>query len=164
MKDDYPAHPVAPAAATEPAGYFPSPHKLQGESEAHAAYKAIPIPSKVQPALGVATVGGGFQCLIAQGTAPPTQRAAVFTTVEDGQTEVAIKVLALDRGKTDLLSSFELAGLTPLRAGMAQIVVTFHLDEDLVLRVTAHDRLGNQTEQIYIRDRLPTPPHDARRS
>ena len=89
--------------------------------------------------------------------------AAVFTTVEDGQTEVAIKVLALDRGKTDLLSSFELAGLTPLRAGMAQIVVTFHLDEDLVLRVTAHDRLGNQTEQIYIRDRLPTPPHDARR-
>ena len=77
---------------------------------------------------------------------------------------VAIKVLALDRGKTDLLSSFELAGLTPLRAGMAQIVVTFHLDEDLVLRVTAHDRLGNQTEQIYIRDRLPTPPHDARRS
>ena len=117
----------------------------------------------MQPALGVATVGGGFQCLIAQGTAPPTQRAAVFTTVEDGQTEVAIKVLALDRGKTDLLSSFELAGLTPLRAGMAQIVVTFHLDEDLVLRVTAHDRLGNQTEQIYIRDRLPTPPHDARR-
>ena len=73
-------------------------------------------------------------------------------------------MLALDRGKTDLLSSFELAGLTPLRAGMAQIVVTFHLDEDLVLRVTAHDRLGNQTEQIYIRDRLPTPPHDARPS
>jgi molecular chaperone DnaK len=109
-------------------------------------------------AVGVQTQGGLLHVLLPRGVALPASRSAVFTTCEDAQTEVAIKVLALDAADDAiLLGSFELAGIAPAPTGVPQVVVTLGLSVDGVLHVTAVDRQANRTGQITIRDRMPTP-------
>ena len=87
-------------------------------------------------------------------------RSATFTTVTDNQTEVEIKVVALDAAGPVTLGSFILQGITPARVGLPQVVVTFELSEEMVLLVTAHDRIDDQFKQLVIKDRLPTPPKE----
>jgi molecular chaperone DnaK (HSP70) len=76
------------------------------------------------------------------------------------QTEVEIKAVALDAHGSTIIGSFVLAGITPNRVGLPQVVVTFDLSEELVLLVTAHDRIDDQMKQLVIKDRLPTPPRE----
>ena len=147
--------PMATPAAT-PARSLP----FAGESETSAAYKRVELPTSVLPALGVLTQGGAFHCLIPAASLPPARRSATFTTVTDNQTEVEIKVVALDAAGPVTLGSFILQGITPARVGLPQVVVTFELSEELVLLVTAHDRIDDQFKQLVIKDRLPTPPKE----
>ena len=159
--DDFRAHPMSPPPQSQRVGYTPNPHKLQSTTTTADAYRAISLPRGVQ-ALGVRTVNNGFHTLIPASAAPPARGAAVFTTTSDGQTEVAIKVLAeLPGGHYEPLGSFELAGVPQALLGVPQLVVTFDLDEDMVLRVSADDRTRpNHRVGIIIRDRLPTPPRE----
>ena len=156
--DDYRPHDVRRGAALQRQEYVPSPHKLESHTTSGDSYRSITVPSGVT-ALGVTTQGGGFHCLIPQATSPPALRSAVFTTCRDGQTTLAIKAVAKVGGAYQHLGSFDLEGIAPAPAGVAQVVVSFELRDPSSLHVSAVDRLGSGVNRaVTIRDRLPTPP------
>jgi len=167
--DDFTAPVVQPPPPAQRQSYSPNPHRLDSRTTNGETYKAIPIPTGVQ-ALGVRTQNDGFHALIASGSYPPCKGAAVFTTTHDHQETVSIKVLALighsagDATRVPL-GSFELAGVPSALAGVPQLLVTFELDADMVLRVTAEDRTrahhgAHVRASITIHDRLPTPERE----
>ena len=90
------------------------------------SYKAMQLPSGVVPALGVQTKGGGFFGFIGASAVPPASASALFTTVLDGQTEVAIKVMAVlpDDPTPLMIGSFELAEIPPAKACVPQVRAT----------------------------------------
>ena len=162
--DDYQQNPVQPPPPSQRLSYTPNPHRLDGRTTTGESFKAIAIPAGVQ-ALGVRTQRNGFHALIPSGSYAPARGAAVFTTTHDGQETVSIKVLALTagpRGEERVpLGSFELAGIPSALAGVPQLLVSFELDDAMVLRVTAEDRTrANVRASITIRDRLPTPERE----
>ena len=160
---------IVPPPPAQRQSYSPNPHRLDSRTTTGESYKAIPIPMGVE-ALGVRTQNDGFHALIASGSYPPCKGAAVFTTTHDHQETVSIKVLALigntAGGATRVpLGSFELAGVPSALAGVPQLLVTFELDADMVLRVTAEDRTrahhgAHVRASITIHDRLPTPERE----
>ena len=167
--DDFTAPVVQPPPPAQRQSYSPNPHRLDSRTTTGESYKAIRIPTGVQ-ALGVRTQNDGFHALIASGSYPPCKGAAVFTTTHDHQETVSIKVLALighsagDATRVPL-GSFELAGVPSALAGVPQLLVTFELDADMVLRVTAEDRTrahhgAHVRASITIHDRLPTPERE----
>jgi hypothetical protein len=167
--DDFTAPVVQPPPSAQRQSYSPNPHRLDCRTTTGESYKAIRIPTGVQ-ALGVRTQNDGFHALIASGSYPPCKGAAVFTTTHDHQETVSIKVLALighsagDATRVPL-GSFELAGVPSALAGVPQLLVTFELDADMVLRVTAEDRTrahhgAHVRASITIHDRLPTPERE----
>ena len=167
--EDFTAPVVQPPPPAQRQSYSPNPHRLDSRTTTGESYKAIPIPMGVE-ALGVRTQNDGFHALIASGSYPPCKGAAVFTTTHDHQETVSIKVLALigntAGGATRVpLGSFELAGVPSALAGVPQLLVTFELDADMVLRVTAEDRTrahhgAHVRASITIHDRLPTPERE----
>ena len=157
---DFQAQPIERAPAAQRMSYTPNPHKLDGRTTNQDTYRVVQLPMGVQ-ALGVRTQGGGFHPLIPAGSVAPARGSAIFTTTSDHQSTVAIKVIALVAGKPEPLGSFELSALPPALAGVPQLHVTFDLDEQMVLRVSAEDRTkGGQKASIVIKDRLPTPPRE----
>ena len=99
--------------------------------------------------LGIETLGGVFTKLIERNTTIPTSKSQVFSTAADNQTSVDIHVLQGERemardNKT--LGSFSLAGIPPARRGIPQIEVTFDIDANGIVHVTATD-LGTKKEQ-----------------
>ena len=157
---DFQAQPIERTPAAQRMSYTPNPHKLDGRTTNQDTYRVVQLPMGVQ-ALGVRTQGGGFHPLIPAGSVAPARGSAIFTTTSDHQSTVAIKVIALVAGKPEPLGSFELSALPPALAGVPQLHVTFDLDEQMVLRVSAEDRTkGGQKASIVIKDRLPTPPRE----
>ncbi len=103
--------------------------------------------------LGVETLGGVMTRLIDRNTTIPVKKSEVFSTAADGQTSVEIKVLQGERemaGDNKLLGLFSLVGIPPAPRGMPQIEVTFDIDANGILHVTAKDRGTGKEQKITI--------------
>jgi molecular chaperone DnaK len=103
--------------------------------------------------LGIETKGGVMTKLIERNTTIPTRKSEVFSTADDGQTSVEIHVLQGERemaGYNKTLGKFQLVGIPPAPRGMPQIEVTFDIDANGILQVSAKDRGTGNEQQIRI--------------
>jgi len=103
--------------------------------------------------LGIETLGGVFTRLIPRNTTIPTKKSQVFSTAQDNQTQVGIKVLQGEREMAEhnkLLGEFELMGIPPAPRGMPQIEVSFDIDQNGIVNVSAKDKATNKENQIVI--------------
>lgn len=103
--------------------------------------------------LGIETAGGVFTKIIERNTTIPTRKSQIFTTVEDSQTTVRVHVLQGERemaADNRTLGMFDLVGITPAPRGIPQIEVTFDIDADGILHVTAKDKLTGKEQSIRI--------------
>jgi molecular chaperone DnaK len=103
--------------------------------------------------LGIETLGGVMTTLIERNTTIPTKKAEVFSTAEDNQTTVEIHVLQGERkmamdNKT--IGKFQLTGIPPAPRGMPQVEVTFDIDANGILHVSAQDRATGKEQKIRI--------------
>ncbi|XP_052148790.1 heat shock 70 kDa protein, mitochondrial isoform X2 [Oryza glaberrima] len=104
--------------------------------------------------LGIETLGGIFTRLINRNTTVPTKKSQVFSTAADNQTQVGIKVLQGERemaADNKLLGEFDLVGIPPAPRGMPQIEVTFDIDANGIVTVSAKDKATGKEQQITIR-------------
>jgi molecular chaperone DnaK len=103
--------------------------------------------------LGIETLGGVFTKLIERNTTIPTKKSEVFSTAADSQTSVEIKVYQGERAMARdnrLLGVFQLVGIPPAPRGIPQIEVTFDIDANGILNVSAKDRATNNEQKITI--------------
>jgi molecular chaperone DnaK len=103
--------------------------------------------------LGIETLGGVFTKLIERNTTIPTRKSEVFSTATDSQPSVEIKVYQGERAlarDNRLLGVFQLANIPPAPRGIPQIEVTFDIDANGILNVTAKDRATNNEQKITI--------------
>ena len=103
--------------------------------------------------LGIETLGGVFTRLIERNTTIPTKKSQVFSTAEDGQGAVTIRVSQGERemaADNKLLGQFDLVGIPPAPRGMPQIEVTFDIDANGIVHVSAKDKATSKEQSIRI--------------
>ena len=103
--------------------------------------------------LGIETLGGVFTRLIDRNTTIPTRKSQVFSTAEDNQNAVTIRVFQGERemaSDNKLLGQFDLVGIPPSPRGMPQIDVTFDIDANGIVNVSAKDKATGKEQQIRI--------------
>ena len=103
--------------------------------------------------LGIETVGGVFTRLIEKNTTIPTKKSQVFSTAENNQPAVTIRVFQGERQMAmdnKLLGNFELSGIAPAPRGMPQIEVTFDIDANGIVNVSAKDKGTGKEQKIQI--------------
>ena len=103
--------------------------------------------------LGIETLGGVFTRLIDRNTTIPTRKSQVFSTAEDGQTAVTIRVFQGERemaADNKLLGQFDLVGIPPAPRGVPQVEVTFDIDANGIVNVSARDKATGKEQQIRI--------------
>ena len=103
--------------------------------------------------LGIETLGGVFTRLIERNTTIPTKKSQVFSTADDNQSAVTIKVYQGERemaADNKLLGNFDLTGLPPSPRGVPQIEVTFDIDANGIVSVQAKDKATGKEQQIRI--------------
>ena len=103
--------------------------------------------------LGIETLGGVFTRLIDRNTTIPTKKSQVFSTAEDGQNAVTIRVSQGERelaSDNKLLGSFDLIGIPPAPRGVPQIEVTFDIDANGIVHVSAKDKATGKEQSIKI--------------
>ena len=104
--------------------------------------------------LGIETLGGVFTKLIEKNTTIPTKKSQVFSTAEDNQPAVSIKVYQGEReiaAHNKLLGQFDLTGIPPAPRGVPQIEVSFDIDADGILHVSAKDKGTGKEQSIQIK-------------
>mmetsp|Transcript_13705 Transcript_13705/g.54853 ORF Transcript_13705/g.54853 Transcript_13705/m.54853 type:complete len:683 (-) Transcript_13705:2907-4955(-) len=103
--------------------------------------------------LGIETLGGVFTRLINRNTTVPTKKSQVFSTAMDNQTQVGIKVLQGERQMSvdnKMLANFDLVGIPPAPRGVPQIEVTFDIDANGIMHVSAKDKATGKEQSIRI--------------
>ncbi len=103
--------------------------------------------------LGIETLGGVFTRLIDRNTTIPTRKSQVFSTAEDNQSAVTIRVFQGERemaADNKILGQFDLVGIPPSPRGMPQIEVTFDIDANGIVNVSAKDKATSKEQQIRI--------------
>jgi len=103
--------------------------------------------------LGIETLGGVFTRLIERNTTIPTRKSETFSTAADNQTSVEIKVYQGERAMAadnKLLGVFQLVGIPPAPRGIPQVEVTFDIDANGIMNVTAKDKATNNEQKITI--------------
>ncbi len=104
--------------------------------------------------LGIETLGGVFTALVNRNTTIPTKKEQVFSTAQDNQNQVQIKVLQGERkmaADNKSLGQFDLVGIPPAPRGVPQIEVSFDIDADGILNVSAKDKNTGKEQSIVIR-------------
>ena len=104
--------------------------------------------------LGIETLGGVFTKLIDKNTTIPTQKSQTFSTAEDNQPAVTIKVYQGEReiaAHNKMLGEFDLQGIPPAPRGLPQIEVSFDIDADGIMHVSAKDRGTGKAQSIVIK-------------
>ncbi len=113
--------------------------------------------------LGIETKGGVMTKLIERNTTIPTRRSEVFTTADDGQSEVDVKVFQGEREMTygnKLLGNFQLVGIPPAPRGVPQVEVTFDIDANGIVNVSAKDRGTGKEQSMTITGGTSLPKDD----
>jgi molecular chaperone DnaK len=103
--------------------------------------------------LGIETLGGVFTRLIDRNTTIPTKKSQVFSTAEDGQNAVTIRVSQGERemaADNKLLGQFDLVGLPPAPRGVPQVEVTFDIDANGIVHVSAKDKATGKEQSVRI--------------
>jgi len=103
--------------------------------------------------LGIETLGGVFTRIIDRNTTIPTKKSQVFSTAEDNQNAVTIRVFQGERemaADNKILGQFDLVGIPPAPRGMPQIEVTFDIDANGIVNVSAKDKATGKEQQIRI--------------
>ena len=103
--------------------------------------------------LGIETLGGVFTRLIDKNTTIPTKKSQIFSTAEDNQSAVTIRVFQGERemaADNKLLGQFDLVGIPPAPRGMPQVEVTFDIDANGIVNVSAKDKTTGKEQQIRI--------------
>lgn len=120
---------------------------LTGEVEDVQLHDVTPL------SLGVESMGGMMSTIIPRNTRIPTRRSQVFSTAEDGQTEVNVHVLQGERpmaADNNSLGIFRLKGIPPAPRGVPQIEVTFEIDANGILNVSAQDKASEARQTVTI--------------
>ncbi|KAG0672403.1 Hsp70 ATPase ssq1 [Maudiozyma exigua] len=103
--------------------------------------------------LGIETIGGAFSPLIPRNTTVPVKKTEIFSTGVDNQTGVEIKVYQGERGlvsNNKMIGNFKLAGIPPMPKGIPQIAVTFDIDADGIINVSASEKSSGREKSITV--------------
>jgi molecular chaperone DnaK len=133
---------------------------LKGEVEDVVLLDVVPL------SVGLETMGGVLTKIIERNTTIPTRRSQVFSTAEDDQTAVDIVVLQGERelaADNRVLGRFRLEGIRPAPRGKPQIEVTFDIDANGILNVTARDQETGAEQAITISETTSLPPEEVER-
>jgi len=126
---------------------------IQGHQLLLGSKSEVLLLDVVPLSLGVETLGGVFTRIIERNTTIPTSRKQIFTTAEDNQTAVTIRVFQGERemaADNRLLAQFNLEGIPPAPRGVPQIEVTFEVDHNGILHVSARDLATGKEQKIRI--------------